>query len=130
MAFVDEVLKSIYGLRVILYNVSAWMAEKSGALLVDVLVCMMQIYVNILYLFNYALERLLRGYGYVVSDIIYFIDYVVERGSDKYIAYVVSKAVLDNMIRSFVRKLVSEVKVNFIALSLILFNEYDDVEYR
>lgn len=72
----------------------------------------------------------MRGYGYVVSDIIYFIDYVVERGSDKYIAYVVSKAVLDNMIRSFVRKLVSEVKVNFIALSLILFNEYDDVEYR
>lgn len=75
------------------------------------------------------LERLLCGYGYVVSDIIYFIDYVVECGSDKYIVYAVSKAVLDNMICLFVCKLVLEVKVNFIVLLLILFNEYDDVEY-
>lgn len=41
MVFVDEVLKSIYGLCVILYNVSVWMVEKLGVLLVDVLVCMM-----------------------------------------------------------------------------------------
>ena len=41
-----------------------------------------------------------------------------------------SKAALDNMTRSFARKLAPEVKVNSIAPSLILFNEHDDAEYR
>ena len=37
MAFADEVLKSTHGLRAILHNASAWMAEKPGAPLTDVL---------------------------------------------------------------------------------------------
>lgn len=91
---------------------------------------MMQIHVNTPYLLNHALERLLRGHGHASSDIIHFTDYVVERGSDKHIAYAASKAALDNMTRSFARKLAPEVKVNSIAPSLILFNEHDDAEYR
>ena len=55
---------------------------------------------------------------------------MVERGSDKHVAYAASKAALDNMTRSFARKLAPEVKVNSIAPSLILFNEHDDAEYR
>ena len=31
MAFADEVLKSTHGLRAILHNASAWMAEKPGS---------------------------------------------------------------------------------------------------
>ena len=62
--------------------------------------------------------------------IIHFTDYVVERGSDKHIAYAASKAALDNMTRSFARKLAPEVKVNAIAPAMILFNEDDDAEYR
>ncbi|HCK1405460.1 dihydromonapterin reductase [Escherichia coli] len=130
MAFADEVLKSTHGLRAILHNASAWMAEKPGAPLADVLACMMQIHVNTPYLLNHALERLLRGHGHAASDIIHFTDYVVERGSDKHIAYAASKAALDNMTRSFARKLAPEVKVNSIAPSLILFNEHNDAEYR
>ena len=61
MAFADEVLKSTHGLRAILHNASAWMAEKPGAPLADVLACMMQIHVNTPYLLNHALERLLVG---------------------------------------------------------------------
>ena len=55
------------------------------------------------------------GTGHAASDIIHFTDYVVERGSDKHIAYAASKAALDNMTRSFARKLAPEVKVNSIA---------------
>ncbi|HCN8552223.1 TPA: dihydromonapterin reductase, partial [Escherichia coli] len=124
------VLKSTHGLRAILHNASAWMAEKPGTPLADVLACMMQIHVNTPYLLNHALERLLRGHGHAASDIIHFTDYVVERGSDKHVAYAASKAALDNMTRSFARKLAPEVKVNSIAPSLILFNEHDDAEYR
>lgn len=54
MAFADEVLKSTHGLRAILHNASAWMAEKPGAPLTDVLACMMQIHVNTPYLLNHA----------------------------------------------------------------------------
>ena len=130
MAFADEVLKSTHGLRAILHNASAWMAEKPGAPLTDVLACMMQIHVNAPYLLNHALQDLLRGHGHAAGDIIHFTDYVVERGSDKHIAYAASKAALDNMTRSFARKLAPEVKVNAIAPAMILFNEGDDAEYR
>ncbi|MCL0341144.1 SDR family oxidoreductase, partial [Escherichia coli] len=91
---------------------------------------MMQIHVNAPYLLNHALEALLRGHGHAASDIIHITDYVVERGSDKHIAYAASKAALDNMTRSFARKLAPEVKVNAIAPSLIMFNEGDDEAYR
>lgn len=47
---------------------------------------------------------------------------MVEKGSDKHIAYAASKAALDNMTRSFARKLAPEVKVNAIAPALIIFN--------
>ncbi len=51
-------------------------------------------------------------------------------GSDKHIAYAASKAALDNMTRSFARKLAPDVKVNAIAPALIMFNTGDDEAYR
>ncbi|EOT8831188.1 dihydromonapterin reductase [Escherichia fergusonii] len=130
LAFAEQVKAATPGLRAILHNASAWMAEKPGIPLPDVLSCMMQIHVSAPYLLNHALEPLLRGHGHSASDIIHFTDYVVERGSDKHIAYAASKAALDNLTRSFARKLAPEVKVNSVAPSLILFNEHDDAEYR
>ena len=104
--------------------------KKAGHSLSATLACMMQIHVNAPYLLNHALQDLLRGHGHAAGDIIHFTDYVVERGSDKHIAYAASKAALDNMTRSFARKLAPEVKVNAIAPAMILFNEGDDAEYR
>ncbi|MDU3932608.1 MAG: dihydromonapterin reductase [Serratia liquefaciens] len=68
--------------------------------------------------------------GQAGADIIHLTDYVVEKGSDKHIAYAASKAALDNMTRSFARKLAPEVKVNAIAPALIIFNPGDDEHYR
>ena len=129
-AFADTVLASTDGLRAILHNASAWVEEKPGAPLGELMQQMMQIHVNAPYLLNHTLEPLLRGRGHAASDIIHFTDYVVECGSAKHIAYAASKAALDNMTRSFARKLAPEVKVNAIAPALILFNEGDDEEYR
>ena len=126
LTFADTVKERASGLRAIVHNAIAWMAEKPGTPLSDVLACMMQIHVNTPYLLNHALEGMLRGHGHAAADIIHFTDYVVEKGSDKHIAYAASKAALDNMTRSFARKLAPEVKVNAIAPSLILFNEGDD----
>ncbi|MBV8043859.1 dihydromonapterin reductase [Pluralibacter sp.] len=130
LAFADSVKAHTDGLRAILHNASDWKAEKPGVSLADVMQQMLQIHVQTPYLLNHALEPLLRGHGHAASDIIHFTDYVVERGSDKHIAYAASKAALDNMTRSFARKLAPEVKVNAIAPSLILFNDSDDAEYR
>lgn len=131
LAFAEEVkAHASNGLRAIIHNASDWMAEKPGIALTTVLASMMQIHVNTPYLLNHALESLLSGHGHAASDIIHITDYVVERGSDKHIAYAASKAALDNMSRSFARKLAPEIKVNAIAPSLILFNEGDDAEYR
>ncbi|MDY1035557.1 dihydromonapterin reductase [Enterobacteriaceae bacterium RIT714] len=128
--FAEKVKSATGGLRAIIHNASAWLPEKPGTPLGETLSSMLQIHVHAPYLLNHALEALLRGHGHAAGDIIHFTDYVVERGSDKHIAYAASKAALDNMTRSFARKLAPEVKVNAIAPSLILFNEGDDAEYR
>jgi len=130
LAFADTVKANTDGLRAVLHNASAWVPEKSTASLSEVMQQMMQIHVNAPYLLNHALEPLLRGHGHAGGDIIHFTDYVVEKGSDKHIAYAASKAALDNMTRSFARKLAPEVKVNAIAPALILFNDSDDAQYR
>ncbi|MEB6377465.1 dihydromonapterin reductase [Leclercia adecarboxylata] len=130
LAFAERVQAETSGLRAIIHNASAWMAETPQTSLSETLSCMLQIHVHAPYLLNHALQGLLRGHGHAASDIIHFTDYVVERGSDKHIAYAASKAALDNMTRSFARKLAPEVKVNAIAPSLIMFNEHDDADYR
>lgn len=128
--FATQVKQHCDGLRAILHNASDWLAESPDSPPADTLAAMLQIHVNAPYLLNQYLEPLLRGHGHAGSDIIHFTDYVVERGSDKHIAYAASKAALDNMTRSFARKLAPEVKVNAIAPAMIMFNENDDAEYR
>ena len=130
LAFAEEVKTHTDALRAIIHNASAWIAEKPGTPLTEVLSAMLHVHVHAPYLLNHALESLLRGRGHAASDIIHFTDYVVEKGSDKHIAYAASKAALDNMTRSFARKLAPEVKVNAIAPSLILFNDNDDPDHR
>lgn len=129
-AFADAVMQQCSGLRALIHNASAWQAESPSVPFADTLAAMLQIHVSAPYLLNHLLEPLLRGQGHSSADIIHFTDYVVERGSDKHIAYAASKAALDNLTRSFARKLAPEVKVNAIAPAMILFNEHDDVSYR
>ncbi|MGB7799739.1 dihydromonapterin reductase [Buttiauxella sp.] len=128
--FANAVKQQCSGLRAVLHNASAWLPESPALSPADTLTAMLQIHVNAPYLLNHYLEPLLRGHGHASADIIHFTDYVVERGSDKHIAYAASKAALDNMTRSFARKLAPEVKVNAIAPAMIMFNEHDDVQYR
>ena len=110
LAFAEKVKSTTPGLRAVIHNASTWLPEKAGHSLSETLACMMQIHVNAPYLLNHALQDLLRGHGHAAGDIIHFTDYVVERGSDKHIAYAASKAA--------------------IAPAMILFNEGDDAEYR
>ncbi|WP_224651778.1 dihydromonapterin reductase [Pectobacterium versatile] len=129
-AFAEQIQSLTPQLRAIIHNASRWEPEKSATPPEKTLADMLQIHVYTPYLLNQLLEPCLRGQGIAGADIIHLTDYVVEKGSEKRIAYAASKAALDNMTRSFARKLAPEVKVNAIAPSLILFNEKDDESYR
>lgn len=128
--FADRVKQVAPKLRAVIHNASAWLAESDDTPPEQVMASMLQIHVYTPYLLNQLLEPCLLGQGQAGADIIHLTDYVVEKGSDKHIAYAASKAALDNMTRSFARKLAPEVKVNAIAPALIMFNIGDDEAYR
>lgn len=128
--FAEQVRQRVPKLRAVIHNASAWQAESSNIPPEHVMASMLQIHVYTPYLLNQLLEPCLIGQGEAGADIIHLTDYVVEKGSEKHIAYAASKAALDNMTRSFARKLAPEVKVNAIAPALIMFNANDDEEYR
>ncbi|NLU16049.1 MAG: dihydromonapterin reductase [Serratia liquefaciens] len=128
--FAEQVRQTAPKLRAVIHNASAWQAESAEVPPEQVMAAMLQIHVYTPYLLNQLLEPCLLGQGQAGADIIHLTDYVVEKGSDKHIAYAASKAALDNMTRSFARKLAPEVKVNAIAPALIIFNPGDDEHYR
>ncbi|CAI2049468.1 MULTISPECIES: dihydromonapterin reductase [Serratia] len=128
--FADQVKQVAPKLRAVIHNASAWLAESTETPPEQVMASMLQIHVYTPYLLNQLLEPCLLGQGQAGADIIHLTDYVVEKGSDKHIAYAASKAALDNMTRSFARKLAPDVKVNAIAPALIMFNTGDDEAYR
>ena len=128
--FADRVRQVAPKLRAVIHNASARQAESPEVPPEQVMAAMLQIHVYTPYLLNQLLESCLTGRGRAGADIIHLTDYVVEKGSDKHIAYAASKAALDNMTRSFARKLAPEVKVNAIAPALIIFNAGDDEAYR
>lgn len=114
-------------IRALVHNASSW--EKDGndvVTLSHALDAMMQIHVKAPYLLNHLLNKSFAP----KADIIHFTDYVVEKGSDKHIAYAASKAALENMTLSFAKKLAPAVKVNAIAPALIMFNPQDSDEYK
>jgi dihydromonapterin reductase/dihydrofolate reductase len=128
--FADKIKVHTAKLRAIIHNASAWLAEDPATPPEDTLAAMLQIHVYTPYLLNLELESCLRSQGHAAADIIHITDFAVEKGSKKHIAYAASKAAMDNLTRSFARKLAPEVKVNAIAPALILFNNDDDENYR
>lgn len=128
--FADAVRQQAPKLRAMIHNASAWQAESIDVAPEQVMSNMLQIHVYTPYLLNQLLESCLLGQGDAGADIVHLTDYVVEKGSDRHIAYAASKAALDNMTRSFARRLAPQVKVNAIAPALIMFNPQDDEIYR
>lgn len=130
LTFAENIRQHTSHIRALIHNASNWQAEQPGEANSQLLAKLLQIHVYTPYLLNLALEPLLRGHSVAGTDIIHITDFVAERGSARHIAYAASKAAMDNLTRSFARKLAPEVKVNSIAPSLILFHEQDGADYR
>ena len=126
---VQAVKNSAPTLRGIIHNASDWNAETQDSADISLLNKMMRIHVNAPYFINWALQDNLKQYeGF--ADIVHMTDYVQDTGSSKHLAYSASKAALHNLTLSFAKKLAPNVKVNSVAPALVMFNEYDDEEYR
>lgn len=135
---VDKLITDIKALspklRGIIHNASDWDAEPNDTPSPDILEKMMKVHVHAPYRINWALKDALhlnkQEHTTQFSDIIHMTDYVQETGSAKHIAYSASKAALHNLTLSFAKKLSPHVKVNSIAPALVMFNEWDDQNYR
>lgn len=131
-SFVSAILHQYSALGGIIHNASEWLSETEGEDSAVLMEKMWQVHVFAPYRLNLAFEPLLLA-GYEASgyaDIIHMTDYVVEKGSDKHIAYAASKAGLANLTHSFSKRFAPQVKVNAIAPSLLMFNNDDDEAYR
>lgn len=116
-------------IRAIIHNASDWDKEAGAQNLAELFSKMIQVHASAPYQINLALKDLLIN-PKQTSDIIHMTDFVQEKGSSKHIAYSSSKAALHNLTLSFSALLAPSVKVNSIAPALVMFNEWDDEEYR
>ncbi|MBR7888308.1 dihydromonapterin reductase [Marinomonas sp. A79] len=131
-AFIEQIQNQYTALGGIIHNASEWDSEESSTDTALLMEKMWQVHVLAPYRINLAFETLLRAGATQdgQADIIHMTDYVVEKGSDKHIAYASSKAGLANLTLSFAKRFAPHISVNSIAPSLLMFNHDDEPEYR
>jgi dihydromonapterin reductase/dihydrofolate reductase len=123
-SFITEVKARVGSLRALIHNASVWLDDSAPASFEQ----QMRLHVELPYRLNQVLCDLLRANE--SADIISISDAKVARGSAHQIAYLASKAALQNMTKSFALAYAPRVKVNDIAPALIMFNEGDSESYR
>lgn len=127
LAFVGQVKASCDGLRAIVHNASAWLAETPGEE-AEAFRQLFTVHMLAPYLINLHCAELLQRAG--PADIVHVSDDVARRGSANRPAYCASKAGLESLTLSFAARFAPRIKVNGIAPALLMFNEGDEAEYR
>lgn len=117
-------------LRAIIHNASVWLKDEALTEGSDGFDTLMNLHVRAPYRINLACEDLLRACSAPFADVIHITDTTVQKGSAQRVAYVASKAALENMTLSFAARFAPRIKVNSIAPGLILFNEGDTERYK
>lgn len=133
---VKSIQARVGSLRGVIHNASLWLPdamEKENQLQGvkrDSFETLFQLHVRTPFFLNSALQPLLEKSTSSLKDIISISDYSVQRASSEHIAYLASKAALQNMCKGFAKKFAPIIKVNDIAPALILFNEGDSESYK
>lgn len=125
----SRIKESVSSLRAIIHNASIWLNDRQAPIGSDLYAEMFKVHVDAPLYFNQALaDLLLVDQG--LKDIISISDASVQLANDQSIAYLASKAALQNLSQNFAKKYAPNIKVNDIAPGLIQFNEGDSEEYK
>lgn len=127
MQFITHLKETTHSLRAIIHNASEWITEDIEHASED-FQQLFTIHMQAPYLINLHCAELLQRSPQ--ADIIHISDDSVRKGSSKHISYCASKAGLENLTLSFAKQLAPHTKVNCIAPSLVMFNEWDDENYK
>ena len=126
----DELQKNVASLRAVIHNASTWASDEGVATDFAMYDSMFKTHVEMPYRLNIELQPMLKASDSVLKDIVAITDTSVSLANDQHIAYLASKAALDNLTKNFAKKYAPEIKVNAIAPGLILFNDGDSAEYK
>lgn len=126
---VSHLKQQFTSLRAIIHNASLWLDDQQAPPMSPAYYSMFQVHVDAPLFLNEALLPLLQKSD-GLRDIISISDASVEGANNKTLAYLASKAALQNMSKNYAKKVAPDIKVNDIAPGLILFNEEDSEDYK
>lgn len=127
---VEEIKNHCKSLRVLIHNASLWLSDKQAPALSSEYSDLFKVHVEVPIYLNDHLHPLLLATNSPLKDIISLSDYSVNRVTDTHIAYLSSKAALQNLTQGFAKKFAPDIKVNDIAPALIQFNLWDNDDYK
>lgn len=127
---VEQVQTHCESLRLVIHNASLWLNDEQAPPLSEKYAELFKVHVEVPNYLNQHLHSLLLASSSSLKDIISLSDYSVTKVQDTHIAYLSSKAALQNLSQGFAKKFAPEIKVNDIAPALIKFNQGDNKDYK
>ncbi|WP_029408274.1 dihydromonapterin reductase [Thiomicrorhabdus sp. Milos-T2] len=127
---VEQVKTHCKSLRLMIHNASLWLNDEQAPPLSEKYAELFKVHVETPNYLNQLLQPLLQASSSPLKDIISLSDYSVNKVQETHIAYLSSKAALQNLSMGFAKKFAPEIKVNDIAPALIKFNQGDDEDYK
>ena len=122
--------QQVASLRALIHNASVWVDDEAISDNSALFSQMLKVHVEVPYQLNMALKPLLDSSNSGLKDIIALTDCSIDLAKTEHIAYIASKAALQNMTKNFAKKYAPNIKVNSIAPGLIVFNQNDSDAYK
>lgn len=129
-AWLENLLAEVDSLRAIIHNASIWVTDAQIAERPELYDQLFKVHVEAPYRINMALSDLLENGSSGLRDIISLSDANCDLNRSDYIAYLSSKAALQNQMRVFASKFAPQIKVNDIAPGLLMFHPHDSEAYK
>lgn len=126
---VQQINSKVNSLRAVIHNASVWLDDDEAPVNSEAYQSLFKLHVEAPIYLNEALYPLLMANG-SMKDIISLSDFSVAKPKSETIAYLASKAALQNLAQNYACKYAPDIKVNDIAPGLIRFNEWDDEVYK
>jgi dihydromonapterin reductase/dihydrofolate reductase len=125
-AFLQSVMERCVSLRLVIHNASLWLSDDRP----NALQRQWQVHVQAPFLINQTLKTLLQACSEPHADIISITDTHVGKARANQSAYLATKAALRQVSLCAALEYAPKVKVNDLALGLILFNASDSDAYK